>query len=70
VKGADSGRLCRFRLKGGVPAKARATPGKDEHEESDSPAGSRLLSLPLRSSVPGRTVRPQIVRRGRVPTVV
>jgi hypothetical protein len=37
----------------------------DEQEESDLSAGSRLLRLPIRSSVPARPARLQLVHCGR-----
>jgi hypothetical protein len=48
-----------------VCAKRLCAPALDEQEESDPLAGSRLLSLSLRSSMPDRTARPQIVPCGR-----
>jgi hypothetical protein len=50
----------------GVSIGGRETLATDDQEASDPPAGSRLLSLPLRSSVACRTARPQIVRSERM----
>jgi hypothetical protein len=58
AKGADSGRLCRFRVKGGVPAKARATPGKDDEQDRRS----RLLLFELTGTLRGRLLEMRRVR--------
>jgi hypothetical protein len=42
------------------------TAALDEQEESDLSAGSRLLRLPIRSSVPARPARLQLVLSERL----